>query len=437
MKRVVWTALLVAGAGLGQAWAQTQVVDEIVAVVEDEIIMASEVTEQLQLFLVELGIDPAQNPDMVDSLRTEVFTQLVDNIVIVKEAERREIEVSEQEVDYYLDQQINEQITRFGGEAAFRSQLEREGVSFEHMKAFYRRDIQRQLLSTRLVGAEIEADAIQVTDEQVQAYYDAHHGEMPPKPAQVRVRHLVITPKPSAEEEVATREKLRGAMARLDAGEDFAAVARDVSEDPSAPAGGELGYFSREDLGDPVIAEAAFALPDSGISGIVRSRFAYHIIQRLDTRDDKVHLRHIAIPQATGDDDVARARALMNTVVDRLEQGADFIGLVQAYSDLTDNDGDMGYYPIDGLFPQYRDAINPLPIGGISGVVTDDQGFHLFQLLDRKGETQYTFEELEERIEAILKREELATRYRAWADELREEAYVEIRKPATEIAIPQ
>jgi len=405
--------------------AEYRVIEEVVAVVEDEIITRSDVEEQLQLLLVEMQLDPRQNPGLVDSLRTDVLQQLVDNTLVVKEAERLDITVPDQELEARLEQQIRSQVERFGGEDQFEQQLRAEGVTLKQMRRFYREDLRRQILASELIRTELDTD-IEVTDADVQAYYDEHRDELPPKPAQVRLRHLVVAVKPSAERELEMQETLENARYRIMSGEDFCEVAREVSQDPTAERWGDLGLFGRGDL-DPAFTRIAFALPDSGVSEVVRTGYGYHVIQRLGSQGERVRARHIVIPHQVSEEDRKRAQGLITTVTARLEEGADFIDLVRAYSDATERDGDVGYVALDELFPRYRGSIADLEIGEVSDVVVDDQGYHMFQLLDRREAGAYTLDEVRDRLRELVRRDEINRRYKTWVEKLAERSYVDVR----------
>lgn len=171
----------------------------------------------------------------------------------------------------------------------------------------------------------------------------------------------------------------------------------------------------------------AFSLPDGGTSDVVRTGYGYHVIQRLESRGNEVHARHIVIPHAVTDADVNRAQTLMKQVVERLDQGAAFVDMVRAYSDAPEADGDIGYFPMDGLFPQYVAAIEPLEVGEVSQVVTDQQGFHLFKVLERTEASSYAYEEVKPQLREAIRRETIAKRYKNWVDTLREKSFVEFR----------
>ncbi len=423
-KRLVLLLILVS-VPLSAGRAEFEVVEKIAAVVEDEVITATELAEQLQLYLLELKIAP-DDMAAVDSLQGQVLRELIDGILIVKEAERKEIEVSEDELDLFLEQHLEQQMVRFGGEQGFMEQLEREGVSLRQMKAFYRKDIRRQVLSSRLVGSEIDTD-VEVLDDDVRVYFDDSKETLGKKPEQIRLRHLLIQPKPTAERELDAVNRLEDARARLLAGEDFASLAREYSRDPSAARGGDIGFFAEGDL-DPVFTEVAFSLADSEQSDVVRTGYGYHIIQRLATRGDEIHVRHIVIPMDVTADDIARARGLVETVTSRLEEGADFIELIRAYSDAPEADGDVGSFSVEGLFPHFRAALEALGPGEVSEFIEDAQGFHIFQVIERTPAEEYTFEEVEPTIREFLRRQQLEDRYNTWTAELRGRSYVEVRE---------
>lgn len=404
--------------------ARYQITDHIVAVVEDELVTASEVTEQLQLLMVELEVDE-RNQEEIERLRADVLKQLVDNLLIVKEAERRDIVIPDERIDFYVEQQLEQQKERLGGEEAFTKQLRAEGVTERQMREFYADDVRRQLLATRLVSLELEQD-MEITDDEARAYFEAHQGELPKKPDQIRLRHLLIQPKPAADREIAAKQALEEALSRIRSGEDFAEVAKEVSLDPSASRGGDIGFFGRADL-DPTFTDAAFALADSEVSDVVRSSYGYHIIQRLETRGEQIHARHIVRPHRVTPEDIERAKALVATVQRRIEEGADFVELVRAYSDAAEKDGDVGYFPVDGLFDQIRDAVTDLEIGEISSVVQDEQGYHFFQVIDRRAAAAYEYEEVVEQIRELVKRQRLTEQYESWIQELRERSYVDLR----------
>lgn len=410
---------------VGAALAQYRVVEEVAAVVEDEIITRSDVDEQLQLLLIEMQIDPAAQPGLLDSLRVEVLQQLVDNTLVVKEAERRDIIVAEAEIEERLDEQIRRQIERFGSEDEFVRQLRAEGVTLKQMRKFYREDLRRQILASELIRAQLDTD-IDVTDEEVRAYYETHRGELPPKPAQVRLRHLAVAIKPFAEREVEIQQALEDVRYRIMSGEDFCDLVREVSQDPTAGRCGDLGLFGRDDL-DPAFTKVAFALPDSAVSEVVRTAYGYHVIQRTGSQADRVRARHIVIPHQVTDADRRRAEGLIDTVEQRLSEGADFVDLIRAYSDTPDRDGDVGYIALDELFPRYREAIEGLMVGGISEAVLDEQGYHMFQLLDRREAGAYTLDEVETQLRELVRREEINRRYKSWVTELAERSHVDIR----------
>lgn len=142
-------------------------------------------------------------------------------------------------------------------------------------------DVQLKLeyLTDQLLAKELEdsaVDALEVSDKDLQAYYDEHKDRFS-TPERVRARHILLKDKAKAE----------AVLARVKKGEDFAAVAQDVSEGPSAKKGGDLGWFARGRM-DKDFEKAAFDLKEGEISGVVKSSFGYHIIKLEGRREAQV-----------------------------------------------------------------------------------------------------------------------------------------------------
>ena len=165
-----------------------------------------------------------------------------------------------------------------GGREGLAAALAAGGSSPEQLENLYR-EIE---LGRAFINQQIRP-TVQVSDDDVAGYYSSNpdvftHDE------QVRARHILFTVDQGAPPEVDrdARQRAEQARARALAGEDFAELARELSEGPSAPNGGDLGFFTRTTM-DPAVAEAAFALEPGGISDVVKTRFGYHVI-RLEER---------------------------------------------------------------------------------------------------------------------------------------------------------
>jgi peptidyl-prolyl cis-trans isomerase C len=168
---------------------------------------------------------------------------------------------------------------RAGGREALTATLAAGGSSPDQLEDLFR-EIE---LGRAFINHQIRP-TIQVSDDDVTEFYNSNP-EIFVRDEQVRARHIVFTVDEwtDSRAELQARQRAEQARARALAGEDFAALARELSEGPSAPNGGDLGYFSRTTMAPPV-AEAAFALDPGEISDVVKSSFGYHVIRVEDHR---------------------------------------------------------------------------------------------------------------------------------------------------------
>lgn len=192
---------------------------------------------------------------MLDAIGESVLDQLITEELILQAAESAGVSVP----DSVIEQKMAQIRAQFSTEADYQEALKQSGLSD--------RSLRRQLLLNELV-TRLLTPQVNVTDEDVKAYFDEHQAELG-QPEQVRARHILVKTKEEA-------EKIR---AQLEEGADFAELARKYSLDESSAAdGGELGFLTADQL-VPEFSEAAFALEVGAISQPVQTQYGYHIIQ--------------------------------------------------------------------------------------------------------------------------------------------------------------
>jgi len=202
------------------------------------------------------------------------------------------------------------------------------GMSYDQL-AGYVREIE---LSRSLIEKQI-SPTIQVSDEEVKTFYEGNL-ELFDTEEQVHVRHIIFnaTFEADAQTVAEARAKAEDAHRRALAGEDFAELARELSEGPTAAKGGDLGFFTRGQTA-PAFDAAAFALEPGGISPVVRSPFGLHVIKVEEKRParrvplDEVfeHVRNLLAQQKTGASVAKLVESLVEkgTVVNLVEASAD------------------------------------------------------------------------------------------------------------------
>lgn len=211
--------------------------------------------------------------------RDEIFREILDQLVayraLVQESRARKVTVADPEVEARIEA-IRKQ---FPDEGAFSKALADRGLSLDRLRA----DTREELLVAKLVEAEVTPQ-IDVKESDIKDFYDKNP-ERFQQPEQVRASHILIRlPEGgSAEQKKAARAKAEDVLAQVKAGGDFAALARQHSQDGSAPQGGDLNFFQRGQM-VPAFEEAAFALQPGQVSGVVESPFGFHIIKVTERR---------------------------------------------------------------------------------------------------------------------------------------------------------
>jgi len=424
--------------------APSAALDVVAAMVNDEPVLASDVEEQLFLFLQRAQAQP--DSAQVDTLRRQVLDQLIDEKLVLAEAKRQNITVSPAEVNKQVDGAIAEAKERLGGEQAFQAQLRRENTTEARLRERYRGDLERQLMGRRLVDKMFPRKPVAQTE--AEAYFKANLDKFPKAPAQLRLSVIQISPQPESAAVKAGRAKIEANRKRLQAGEKFAKVAAEVSEDPgSANSGGDLGFFRRGQM-EPALEEAAFSLAPGRVSAPVRTPYGWHLVETIE-RDTvrspagkdsldadgrpvvETHARHILVKLTPTDADVDRTFELAKKVRDQAAgKGADFGALVKRYSQYqgpSGPDGDVGFLSVAALQPNIRAGLEPLAVGEVSEVLPNPQGFNIFKLTDRKPERVYEIAEIKQDLPEAVAQMQFREKYEAWVKSLRTKAQIEYR----------
>ena len=419
--------------------------DAIAAMVNDEPVLASDVEEQLFLFLQRAQVQP--DSSQIDTLRRQVLDQLIDEKLVLAEAKKQNLTVPAAEVQKQVEGAIADAKQRYGGEQGFREQLARENTTEARLRERYKGDLERQMLEQQVVKKMFPKRT--VTQADAEAYFKAHKDKFPKVPPQLHLQVIQITPSPDSAALKAGKAKIDDIRKRIVAGEKFAKVAADVSDDPgTAKSGGDLGFFRRGQM-EPTIEDAAFALANGKLSQPIRTPYGWHLMETME-RDTvrgpngadslgadgkpivEVHARHILVKVTPTDDDVARAQKLALNVREQAAKGGDFAALVKKYSTYrgpASADGDVGFLSLGALQPSIRAGLDPLKVGEVSQVLPNAQGFNIFKVLERKPERDYELAEIKEELPDAVSEAQFRDKYDAWLKTLRSKAQIEYRDP--------
>ena len=246
--RVLWLAgIFVLGSwAMGTAWA-VEIVDRIVAVVNNEVITYLELQQELRPYQEQIksrGYDEDEEREMLFKLREDMIYRLIDDKLADQEIKKNNITISEAEVDASIERL---KASRMWSDEEFRMALESEGMTLEEL----RQSMKSQALRNRLVGREVSSKIV-ITQEEVRAYYDRQAAEYQGD-LLYHLRNIII--KIASEEKggwAASRKKMEMVLQRLADGESFESLAQKYSESYLAEKGGDLGKIRYDDFSSQI-----------------------------------------------------------------------------------------------------------------------------------------------------------------------------------------
>jgi peptidyl-prolyl cis-trans isomerase SurA len=325
--------------------------------VGEEIIMQSDLNAALSMIA-------AQNPKLNvndPNVRLEVLNNLIDNKLMITKAIEDSIEVTDEEVDRYLDYWIQEEVRKYGSEKRLEDVY---GISISRLKFDYRDDIKKRLLAQRLQQQKFSS--VVVSQKEVSDFYNIYRDSLPPIPEQVDIYHILKNVESNASTKNEIYELAKRVRDSIIAGGDFKEFARLYSGDAGTKnEGGELGWFDKGKL-YPDFEKAAFALQIGEVSMPVETPFGFHVIQTLDKNKDAVKTRHILFKLGQSSEDVDKVKNLLADLKKRAGSGEDFEELARKNSDDKDTKGFGGYLGRFQIGEIPTPAIKDLPEGGIS-----------------------------------------------------------------------
>jgi peptidyl-prolyl cis-trans isomerase SurA len=421
-------AVVAAAIGLAAITAAAQRGDYIVAVVNQELVTASELQQRLARIREEAVRNHTQLPP-APALRKQVLDSLIDERVLVTNARESGARVEEPELDRAVANvaQQNQMTT-----VQLRERLRQEGISY----AKFRDNLRDQIMVERVREREV-VSRIKISDAEIDDLIEKRRiasnagGEI--QLAQI----LVTVPDGAADSVVAERRaRAEAALKRVQAGEDFSAVAREVSEDSNRAQGGDIGLRPIDRLPDLFVQAAQRLKPGEVLPELLRSGAGFHILKLVDRNGttaftiDQSRVRHILLRPSAELTPEAATRRLLQFKRDILAGTKTFEQLARDNSEdgSAVQGGDLGWAAPGSFVPEFEEAIAALPVGGISDPVTTRFGLHLVQVVDRRKITLDN-RQLREQARNILREQKFEAAFNEWLRDLRGRSYIEYRDP--------
>lgn len=422
-KALLFSALLAFSHGSAQA--EPRLLDKVVAVVNNGVIMQSEVDERLIQVAQNARANKVNIPDL-ESLRAQVVDHLVNEHLQLDMAKRVGMRISDEHVNRAIEQirqsnQLSQQ--------QFLEQLKLDGLTIDVLREKLRRDITLQQIQQAMVQQRIHISPLEIENFLKSA--DAQFWISP----EYHLGHILISLSQSAsnEEVEAARTKADNMVKRIRAGANFAQIAITESDGPTALNGGDLGWRKTSDL--PSLFTDLLATMEPGhVSEPARSPAGFHILTVYDKRGNEPQTemqsraRHILIkPSAILTDDEAKAK--LANIRKRILAGEDFAQLAKEHSeDIASmlSGGDLGWSKPGMFVPEFERTMAAMEVGEISEPFRSQFGWHILQVQERKQE-DITTEVLQDKAARILTSRRFEDELQLWLREIRDEAFVDIK----------
>jgi len=242
--------------------------DRIVAIVNDEIITQTEFNRYLVLIM--FGVEQGQEPDRETQM--QLLEQSVEKKLLMQEAKRLNITVSEQDVDQAMQSMI---VRNNMSLKEFKQKLETAGLMIEDIRTAMR----AELITSELIGHEVHSKVI-ISDAEMEKYYADNIAPNEQQGVRVRLSQILLLVKEDfTDEQVGALEaRAESLRAQLEAGASFGQMASTYSQWPADPGDGDLGFFYKNQL-LPEVEKVAFSLPVDAVSSVIKSPIGFHIIK--------------------------------------------------------------------------------------------------------------------------------------------------------------
>ena len=404
-----------------------QNVEKIVAIVDDDIILQSELLQYSLNLAFQMKIDPRVDQEKFSQLQSDVLNNMINQKIFLTKAEEDTIEVNEREVDNVLESQIDRMVNQLGSIDKLEEYM---GAPINKVKRDFRDDVRNNLKVESLKAQFMRG--IQISRREVNEFYDSMKDSLPDFKETVDISHILITEKPGSEAEQKALQKAREIKTKLVAGDDFEKLAGEFSEDPgSKDRGGELGFFNRGEF-IKEFEEAAFNLEPGEISDIVKTEHGFHIIQLIERQGEKINVRHILIRINATEEDTEDIINYVNEIRQKLDEPeSDFGEIAKQYSDdatTKEEGGHLGLFAVDELQEkEFIKVIKQIDIGEISEPFKTRFGWHILKLNNREEARKISINKDWEQIEKWALNMKQQKELDQWLEKLKTQTFIDIK----------
>jgi len=394
--------------------------DKIVAKVGSEVILKSELEQQLNQMRSSGIAEELLVPE-------EVLSQMVDQRLMVQKAKELDIQIDKEAIKDYATNYIQQIKSQYPSAEAFQTDLIKAGLTQSDLQKQFEDQITENALTEQLIEQHI-SNKVNVQETEMREFYEASKDTLAVKPVSWELSLIMREILPSEEAEARVLAQIDSIYQELQDGADFATMATEYSDCPSSEQGGDLGFFKSGMMVKP-FEDAAFALEVGEISPVVKSQFGYHIIKLNEKRGEEIRASHILKTISATEEDEARERALMEDIRQRIQDGEEFAALAREYSMDTESAKDgglLGEFAEEDIPQLFAAPIMSTPVGTVTEVLENENILYLFIRNREIPQRIYSYEEVKEQLEQYLLQIKQMEAIEEWTIQARQDAFIEI-----------
>ena len=423
VERFLAAALLVATASLH---ADIEKLEGIVAIVDDDVVLASELAERYNAVYQRIQESDAAAKPSPEAIMSQLMERLIIERIQLQMANQRGIDIDDETLTQHVNVFATDNQMTLN---QFREELEKDGISYRRFREDVRRELQLQRLQQSMIRRRVSISEQDLNDLIASPAFRELTSD------EYRVGHILLAIESGASEDTIARAAAaaKDIVAQLENGADFAQMAIEHSAASTALEGGDLGWRRAAEL-PSLFGEKVLQLAPGETADPVRNSLGFHIIQLLEKRGVSQQrqvqslVRHILV-QPSAIRTAEQTRDLAHSLRDRIVAGEDFGELAREHSEDAGSamgGGDLGWTDGTEFVPEFRATMATLAVGELSEPFQSQFGWHIVQVLDRRDQDVSDDARRNVAMQVLYERrfeEEL----QEWLQEIRDEAFVELR----------
>jgi peptidyl-prolyl cis-trans isomerase SurA len=402
---------------------QEILLDRVASVVENKIVLMSDVVLAANAVAAQQKINPNTNPSAYQKILESSRESMIEQLLIIEMAEQDSVEILDKDIDKALNQQIDNIIAQTGSKELAEEAL---GKKISDFKRSYRDDMKGKLLAEKYTSSL--TTSISVSRGDVIDFFSVYKDSIPSFPTLYKTHHILLEVKPSKESEEKSFKKALDVKNKIINGLSFDDAAKLYSSDPgSKDQGGNLGYVPRGTFVKE-FDKVVFTVDKNILTDPVKTQYGHHLIEVLERTGEKVLARHILIRTETTDTDKKITYDSINNIKNNINNFDDFYEAAASFSDdktSNSNGGflgmiDLEYYQV----PELKKEISNINLKTVSNPIKTDFGYHLIWVDEIKEGGMPSLEKNWLDLEEMALNKKKSDWYQNWIKKIKSQFYI-------------